>query len=146
VTFEELYESEYQRMVRLAFSLVDTQPIAEAVVQDAFASMLERFEGINNPMAHVRRAVLKGCRRARRGRKGRRSQPVPVLQNSELAVNHVIDSIRGLPYKQRSMVVLRYDLQLTDVEIAETFEIPTGNVQPKIYRALRALRKELSDV
>jgi RNA polymerase sigma factor (sigma-70 family) len=144
MSFEELYEVEYQRMVRLAFSLVYNQPTAEAVVQDAFASMLEKFERIKNPMAHLRLAVLRGCRRAlRRGK--RRRQPVPVLQNSELAVNHVIDSIRKLPHKQRSMVVLRYDLQLTDVEIAETFAIPTGNVQPTIYRGLKALRKELSD-
>jgi RNA polymerase sigma-70 factor (ECF subfamily) len=42
------------------------------------------------------------------------------------------------------MVVLRYDLQLTDREIADTLGIPVGTVKSTIHRALAALRKELS--
>ena len=42
------------------------------------------------------------------------------------------------------MIVLRYDLQLTDAEIAETLGVPIGTVKSTIYRALGALRQELS--
>ena len=41
------------------------------------------------------------------------------------------------------MVVLRYDLQLTDAEISETLGIPIGTVKSTLFRALSALREEL---
>ena len=58
-------------------------------------------------------------------------------------LNHVVDAIRRLPHRQRSMIVLRYDLQLTDAEIAATLDVPIGTVKSTIHRALDALRKEI---
>jgi len=144
VSFEELYVAQYASMVRLAHSLVDTRQRAEEVVQDAFAAVYERYGRIDRPEAYLRVTVLNGCRRELRRRMVRREQPVPPTQNAELAVSHVVDAIRRLPHRQRSMVVLRYDLQLTDVEIADTLEVPLGTVKSTMFRALTALRRELS--
>ena len=58
--------------------------------------------------------------------------------------NHVVDAIRRLPHQQRSMVVLRYDLQLTDAEIAKTLDVPLGTVKSTLHRALATLRKEIT--
>jgi RNA polymerase sigma-70 factor (sigma-E family) len=145
VTFEELYAQQYVPMVRLAHTMVDTPQHAEEVVQDAFAAIYERFDRIERPEAYLRVTVLNGCRRVLRRRMLRRAQPIPPGQDGELSFNHVVDAIRRLPHRQRSMVVLRYDLQLTDAEIAETLEVPIGTVKSTLYRALGALRKELSD-
>jgi RNA polymerase sigma-70 factor (ECF subfamily) len=41
--------------------------------------------------------------------------------------------------------VLRYDLQLTDGEIAETLNIPIGTVKSTLHRAIANLRLEISD-
>lgn len=143
MTFDELYEREYASMVRLAHALVDTQQQAEEVVQDAFAAVFERFERIDHPIAYLRTTVLNGCRRVLRRRMLRRRQPIPPDRDGELGYNHVVDAIRRLPHRQRSMIVLRYDLQLTDAEIAATLDVPIGTVKSTIHRALDALRKEI---
>ena len=143
VTFEELYAQQYAPMVRLAHTLVDTRPRAEEVVQDAFAAVYERYARLDRPEAYLRVSVLNGCRRVIRRRMLSRSQPVPPGEDSELQVSHVVDAIRRLPHRQRSMVVLRYDLQLTDVEIAETLGVPVGTVKSTLFRALTSLRQEL---
>jgi len=128
----------------LAYSLVDTRQQAEEVVQDAFAAVYERFHRVENPEAYLRVTVLNGCRRVLRRRMLSRRQPIPPTENGELGASHVVDAIRRLPHKQRSMIVLRYDLQLTDREIADTLGVPIGTVKSTIHRALAELRKELS--
>jgi len=143
MTFEELYAERYAAMVRLAHALVDTRQRAEEVVQDAFAAVYERFDRLETPEAYLRVCVLNNCRRVLRRRMLRRAQPVPVGADGELVFNHVVDAIRRLPHKQRSMIVLRYDLQLTDAEIAETLGVPIGTVKSTLHRALIALRQEI---
>jgi RNA polymerase sigma-70 factor (sigma-E family) len=144
ITFEALYTRQYRPMVQLAFTLVDTTQQAEEVVQDAFAAVYERLPRLRNPEAYLRVTVLNGCRRVLRRRMLSRRQPVPPTVDGELGASHVVDAIRRLPHKQRSMVVLRYDLQLTDAEIADTLGVPIGTVKSAIHRALATLRKELS--
>ncbi len=143
VTFDALYAREYAAMVRLAHTLVDTQQQAEEIVQDAFAAVFQRFDKIDHPVAYLRTSVLNGCRRALRRRMLRRRQPIPPDRDGELGFNHVVDAIRRLPSRQRSMIVLRYDLQLTDPEIAETLGVPIGTVKSTLHRALATLRKEI---
>lgn len=144
VTFEMLYERQFSPMVRLAYTLVDTRQQAEEVVQDSFAAIYERFHRLDNPEAYLRVAVLNGCRRVLRRRMLSRRQPIPPTEDGQLGASHVVDAIRRLPHKQRSMIVLRYDLQLTDREIADTLVVPIGTVKSTIHRALAELRKELS--
>ncbi len=144
VSFEDLYVAQYSAMVRVAHALVDTRQRAEEVVQDAFAAVYERYGRIDHPEAYLRVAVLNGCRRELRRRMVRRQQPVPPAEDAQLGASHVVDAIRRLPHKQRSMIVLRYDLQLTDVEIADTLGVPVGTVKSTLFRALAALRLELS--
>lgn len=143
-TFDELYAAQYAPMVRLAHSLVDTRQRAEEIVQDAFAAVYERYERLTHPTAYLRTCVLNGCRRAIRRRMMRRSREFAVVESgAELTYNHVLDAIRRLPHKQRSMIALRYDLQLTDAEIAATLDVPIGTVKSTLHRALAALRQEI---
>jgi RNA polymerase sigma-70 factor (sigma-E family) len=143
VTFEELYAQQYAPMVRLAHTLVDSRQGAEEVVQDAFAAMYSRYARLERPEAYLRVTVLNGCRRVLRRRMlSRRHQTRP--EDADLGVSHVVDAIRRLPHRQRSMIVLRYDLQLTDAEIADTLDVPIGTVKSTIHRALTTLRQELT--
>lgn len=143
-SFEQLYRLEYASMIRVAHALVDTRHQAEEVVQDAFAAVYERYDRLDRPAAYLRVTVLNGCRRVLRRRILQRRQPVPPGEDGELGYNHVLDAIRRLPHRQRSMIVLRYDLQLTDSEIADTLGVPIGTVKSTIHRALEALRKEIT--
>lgn len=143
--FERFYADEYAPMVRMATTLVDSRQQAEEVVQDAFAAVYVRFDGLDRPAAYLRVTVLNGCRRLLRRRMLQRRQPIAVGDDAVLVFDHTRDAIRRLPHRQRSMIALRYDLQLTDAEIAATLDVPIGTVKSTLHRALAALRKELSD-
>ena len=68
--------------------------------------------------------------------------PTLAEEHGELGFNHVVDAVRRLPAKQRNVVVLRYELQLSDPEIAETLGIPVGTVKSTLHRALARLRTD----
>jgi RNA polymerase sigma factor (sigma-70 family) len=139
--FEVVYQREFRAMVRLASALVDDQ--AEEVVQEAFAQLYLRYRSVANPGAYARMCVLNGCRRVLRRRRLVRRQPPTVEEYGSLGFNHVLDAVRALPTKQRNVVALRYELQLSDQEIADTLGVPVGTVKSTLHRALARLRTEV---
>ena len=143
--FDTLYRREFVGLVRLAMVLVDNQEQAEEVVQDAFAGLYLRYRVVSTPLAYVRASVLNGSRKVLRRRLLVRRYPDPPIDEGELVYNHVLDAIRRLPPRQRAAVVLRYELQLTDVEIADTLKMPLGTVKSTMYRALARLRLEVTN-
>lgn len=142
--FEVVYHREYPRMVRLATALVDRADQAEEVVQDAFAQLYLRYRVVTNPVGYVRVSVLNGCRKVLRRRAVARRWNPPADDDATLGFNHVLDAVRRLPDRQRRMIALRYELQLTDTEIADTLGVPVGTVKSTIHRALAQLRTEVT--
>ena len=143
--FDVLYQREFVGLVRLAMVLVDNQEQAEEVVQDAFAGLYLRYRVVSSPLAYVRASVLNGSRKVLRRRILVRRYPSQPTGDSELVYNHVLDAIRRLPARQRAAVVLRYELQLTDAEIANTLKMPLGTVKSTLHRALARLRLEVTN-
>ena len=142
--FDALYHREFDRMVRLATALVDRTEEAEEVVQEAFAQVYLRYRVVTNPVGYLRVSVLNGCRKVLRRRAvARRWRPEPE-DPAALGFDHVLDAVRRLPDRQRRMIALRYQLQLTDNEIAETLGVPVGTVKSTIHRALARLRTEVT--
>jgi RNA polymerase sigma factor (sigma-70 family) len=145
--FDTLYHREYHAMVRMATALVDYQEKAEEVVQEAFAQLYMRYAQVDNPVAYLRVSVLNGCRRALRRRRLARALHAKsqrdVDRDGELGFNHMLDAVRRLPTTQCNAVTLRYELQLTDAEIAATLGIPLGTVKSNLHRALIRLRTEV---
>lgn len=142
--FEVLYQREFRPMVRLALALVDEPGQAEEVVQEAFAALYLKYRVLTNPVAYLRVCVLNGGRKVLRRRRLVRRQPPLTEEFGDLGYNHVVDAVRRLPSKQRNVVVLRYELQLSDNEIADTLGIPVGTVKSTLHRALARLRTEVS--
>jgi RNA polymerase sigma factor (sigma-70 family) len=138
------YQRMYEPMCRMAFLLVDTREHAEEVVQEAFARALPKWRTLDNPEAYVRSCVLNGCRHVHRRRALMRRKPVPRDDIDTPAVtDHVIDAVRRLPSAQRNVVVLRFYLQATDAEIAETLDMAIGTVKSTLHRAKARLREVL---
>lgn len=144
-SFDTLYHREFMGLVRLAMVLVDNQEQAEEVVQDAFAALYLRYRLVSTPLAYVRASVLNGSRKVLRRRLLARRYAGQQPVDSELDYNHVIDAVRRLPSRQRAAVVLRYELQLTDAEIAETLKMPIGTVKSTLHRGLARLRLEVTN-
>ncbi len=141
---EAAYQRLYPRLVRLAFLLVDTNEHAEEAVQDAFAKAYPKWGRVENPDAYMRMAVVNTCRRVQRRRLLVRRTPDQHHDDAVLGADHIADVVRGLPMSLRQVVVLRYYLQLSDTEIAETLKMAPGTVKSTLHRARARLREELS--
>jgi RNA polymerase sigma factor (sigma-70 family) len=143
--FAALYETEMVRQVRSATLILGSRQAAQDVVHDVFVEILQRWDdGISDPGAYLQRAVVNRCRDAlRRITVARRYRSM--LRPEDVAEIDVplYDALATLPFKHRTAVVLRYYLDLTEVEIAACLGCPTGSVGPWIRRGLDRLATQL---
>jgi RNA polymerase sigma-70 factor (sigma-E family) len=144
-TFEALYTAEHDRLVRLAVLILGSSMAAEDVVQEAFAKLHRRLDGLDNPAAWLRVAVVNGCRNEhRRLAIGRRhAHRVVPGRTTGVESPELIASLRRLPLRQRTVIVLRYYEDLPEAEIAKLMKVQVGTVKSTLHRALSKLRQEV---
>ena len=153
---QQLYELHYRSLVKLASFSVDDVETAEEVVQDAFVKLVSgRYDiKVGSEASYLRSMVLNGSRSALRKRKVRRAhvpEPPGVVAPAEVAgvaaTEHgrVVEAIRGLPEKQANVLLLRYYLDLSEAEIAETLGMARGSVKSHAHRGLAKLAGLLGD-
>jgi RNA polymerase sigma-70 factor (sigma-E family) len=150
-----LYRAHYQPLVRLAAILLDDLASCEEVVQDAFVNVHLARGRVEDPAklaAYLRSAVLNGARSQLRKRAVRRRvQPAPpdpsppaewsaVLRDDQAAV---LEALRALPGRQRDVLVLRFYLDLSERDIAQTLGIAQGTVKTHTRRGLETLARRL---
>jgi RNA polymerase sigma-70 factor (sigma-E family) len=144
--FARVYASEHARLVRLAALLLGSTAVAEDVVQDAFARLHDRLGRVDCPPAWLRTAVVNGCKNERRrwavARRHAHLLAVDDVQ-SDPPVHELIEALRALPARQRSVVVLRFYEDLPEADIAELLGIRLGTVKSRLHRALARLREEV---
>jgi RNA polymerase sigma-70 factor (sigma-E family) len=155
---EQLYAAHYRRLVRLSVLLVGDPETAEEVVQDSFVAMHGRWRSLREPeqgLAYLRQTVVNRSRSVLRHR-GVRARHVPaaapdlpgadedVLATERRGV--ILEALRGLPDRQREVLALRYYLDLSEADIAETLGISRGAVKSHASRGVAALRAQMEDV
>lgn len=153
----ELFVAHHRRLVGLAALLVDDRQVAEDVVQDAFAALHRHWRSLrdqNAAVTYLNRAVVNGSRDVlRRGLRGKRAtlRLVPRSEELESAEQSVVaheeaarmwGSVTSLPMRQRQVLVMRYYLEQSELEIAETLGISRGSVKQHASRGLAALAHE----
>jgi RNA polymerase sigma-70 factor (sigma-E family) len=156
VDLPALYEAHYRRLVKLASFYTDDTETAEEVVQDAFVKLLNGNYRIDtNAGAYLRSMVLNGARSQLRKRRVRREYvpdtPLPVDAAevggvAALASAEIVAALRTLPDKQGAVLVLRYFLDLSEAEIAQTLGIAPGSVKSHASRGLAKLAKLLPEI
>ena len=153
-----LFRAHHTRLVILAQMLVDDVGTAEDVVQDAFAALYRRWPFLRDKGAaigYVQASVVNGARSHLRRRRGLWFEPVEdaadpaptadeQLLHSE-AQRALAAGLAALPMRQRQVVVLRYYLDQSEIEIASTLSISRGSVKKHASRALIALASRLED-
>jgi len=155
VALERLYDAHYVRLVRLAVLLLGDAGRAEEVVQDSFVAIYRDWDRltIENVPAYLRTTVVNRSRSALRHlavvAKHPPHRPVDkpgadhdVLRGAQRRA--VIDAMARLPRRQREVLALRYYLDLSEREIAETLGISPGAVKSHASRGADALRRSLS--
>jgi RNA polymerase sigma-70 factor (sigma-E family) len=157
VTLEQLYAEHYVRLVRLAVLLLGDVGRAEEVVQDSFAAIYQRWDqlgGADLP-AYLRQTVVNRSRSVLRHLKVVSLHPseippdVPGADHDLLRGvrrREVVEALSRLPRRQREVLALRYYLDLSEREIAETLQISQGAVKSHASRGAAALRLHLSQL
>jgi len=158
---EELYDEHYVRLVRLAVLLLGDVGRAEEVVQDSFVAIYKRMlrmgsaDFASNTPAYLRQTVVNRSRSVLRHLKVVSQHPSEATPDgpgadhdllSGVRRREVIDAMARLPRRQREVLALRYYLDLSEREIAETLEISTGAVKSHASRGAAALRRTMSQL
>ncbi|MFL6133251.1 MAG: SigE family RNA polymerase sigma factor [Nocardioidaceae bacterium] len=155
---EELYAAHYRRLVRLSVLLVRDLETAEEVVQDAFVAMHGRWRTLKDPekgLAYLRQTVVNRSRSVLRHRGVQARYVVPAVRHlpgtdEDALVSErrtaVLDALRALPDRQREVLALRYYLDLSEADIAQTLGISRGAVKSHASRGVAALRSLMEDV
>ena len=132
-------------MMRLSHLLTGSTGASEEIVQEAFLRIYQRSQSIDNPEAYLRTTVTNLCRshlrRLRLERNASQRRDTPVL-NPEL--DETWGAICRLPFRQRSVIVLRFYEDSTIEEIARVLGCRIGTVKSRLHRGLEKLRSELS--
>ncbi len=143
-----LFNEHYASLVRLSSFLLDDTSICEEVVQDAFVKMqlAEKAPEAGKEAAYLRSVVLNGARSRLRRRIVRNkflakerptfapSPEADVINETER--QRIVGLLRKLPKRQAEVLMLRFYMDLSEDEIAETLEISKGSVKTHASRGL----------
>jgi RNA polymerase sigma-70 factor (sigma-E family) len=151
-----LFRQHHRRLLGLAHLLIDDRSAAEEAVQDAFAGLVLAWHRLDDPgsaVTYLNRSVVNAGRSslARRRRWGalRLVPQSPLEPSAEDEVllderrSQVWQAICALPTRQRQVLVLRYYLDQSEREIAESLGIAPGSVKRHASRALAALSRSM---
>jgi RNA polymerase sigma-70 factor (sigma-E family) len=150
--FSDLFSSEYERLVRLAYGMLGEMPTAEEVVMEAFTSVFAKWSNIRKPEridVYLRRSVINQSRSTIRRlyaeRKANSKHAVTGEATSLEPQSELLDVVLRLPWRQRSCVLLRYYEDLTEREIGEILDCSIGTVKTHLSRARRSLEVTLRE-
>lgn len=155
--FSEFAYSRWPRLVRFGYGLTGDRGYAEDLAQTALANAYaawSRVRKADDPDAYLRRILLNsyhsGFRKRRVAEQLSDAPPDsviadPVGRHGDRAA--VLAAVAALPPRQREVVLLRFWLDLTEVQAAATLGCSVGNVKSQTARALAKLRvsAELAD-
>ena len=148
----QLYAAHFTRLVRLSFLLIHDHERAEELVQDTFVALHGRWRRLRDPhkaLAYLRQSVVNRSRSELRHRAvvdRNPVQPPPPKESAEDTAiagsvrDHMLAAVDRLPRRQREVLILRYFLDLSEAEIADTLRISRGSVKSHSSRGITALR------
>jgi DNA-directed RNA polymerase specialized sigma24 family protein len=133
-----LYEQHYASLVRLAALLVRDTAAAEGIVQDSFvavAAAWQRRGNTDGALDFLRQSVLNRSRSALR----HGITPAPVTGPAPSSPP-LLAALGELPARQREVLVLRYYVNLSEEQAADTIGISRAAVRRHATRANATLR------
>jgi RNA polymerase sigma-70 factor (sigma-E family) len=153
-TITRLFDAEHIQLERLA-TLMGADGDAEDVVAEAFCELHRRWRKLRDPAAalpYLRSVVCNLSRMRLRHLKvvhGHREPPPGDADSAEVEAllredqREVVSALRRLPFRQRQALVLRYWLDLREVDVADAMGITPGAVKAHTFRALQTLERHL---
>ncbi len=156
-SFDEFVASGSARLLRSAYLLTGDRDHSEDLLQITLVRTARRWEAArDSPHAYAYRVLINVLHDRRRSI-GRRvteqrldefeDRRRPVMDGAQALVDRMalISAVRGLPARQREVVVLRFFADLSVSETEAAIGASEGTVKTHTSRALSALRKALTD-
>jgi len=140
--------------VRLAFLVTGDRGLAEDIAQEAFIRVSGRFQHLRNESAfraYLRRTVVNLCRNHFR----RRSVEERVLIKHRATEQQAVDpdptsaeaikvGLMKLSVRQRTAIVMRFYLGLSEAETADLIGCAPGTVKSLVFRGISLLREDMA--
>lgn len=146
-TWSDIYRAERDGLTRLAYLMTGSQPVAEDLVQDCFIKVMNRLQPADEPGAYLRRSVINACYswQRRNARRAARQQLIVAGESASPGDRagdvELWDALNRLPPRRRTVLVLRYYLDLTEAQTAAALDWRVGTVKSATSRALADLRR-----
>jgi RNA polymerase sigma-70 factor (sigma-E family) len=151
--FAEFVASRSAALTRTAYLLTGDHHHAEDLLQTALVEAARRWERLDEPEAYVRRTLytrnISRWRRQRFGEVELRDHDRPTPHADPDVRVSLEQALARLTPKQRTVLVLRYFEDLTEVQTGHALGISAGTVKSTTRQAfarLRALAPELADL
>jgi RNA polymerase sigma factor (sigma-70 family) len=141
--FEAFFDTEFPRVVAFCLALGLARPAAEDVAQEAFLTVLRRWDTITNLPAYLRKVAfhLAIRRPYELARNDLATSQAPARPDtpSPLEERHVVlEALRQLPSRQQAVFALFFDDQPI-ADIAEALDLPPATVRSHLRHARRRL-------
>lgn len=162
VAFRALIDATYERLYRLAVSLLRDPDEADDVVQETYIRAWDRRGDLRDPdrvVPYLARIARNAARdRLRwwtrwRGPGGPGGRLEPVVADTAAAADHrlvqaelgadIERALRGMSEKHRAVLILREVEDMTYEEMAELLGVPVGTVESRLSRARAQLARKL---
>lgn len=161
-TLEQLYDQTLDQVFRYVFLRVRNRELAEDIVSEAYLKAAEHFNDFV-PRAHASRrswlfAIVRNCMADAFRTKGMQNVELPddlpgmtatVIEHdvdTNIRLTEVMHTLAKLPERQREILLLRYQAELKNKEIAQLLAIDERTVSATLSKALTNLRYELRNV
>lgn len=156
-SFDEFVVTGSARLLRSAYLLSGDRDVSEDLLQVALVRTARRWDvARDSPHAYAHRMLVNLLHDRRRHLSRRVSERplgpleerlAPVADGTEGLIDRVamIGAVRGLPVRQREVVVLRFFADLSVSETAAAIGSSEGTVKTHTSRALVALRAALGE-
>lgn len=155
--FESYAAARQHHLYRTAYLLCGDRDRAQDLVQTTLVALLRSWRKARlaeNPDAYAKKALVRAFLTEQR--KLRRSVSAHAILRTEPGATAaaadpaelrlvVLDALRALPPKPRTMIILRYWEDLSVEETAALLGCSTGNVKSQCSRSLAKLRELLGD-
>jgi RNA polymerase sigma-70 factor (sigma-E family) len=151
--FEAFVLAHGTALVRIAGALTGDLSFSEEAAQAALVRVFMRWRRLDDPLAYARQVVVNLCRDQGRGARQRERPGLPAGGPADAAApdaiglhddrDQLVRAVRALPYRQRTVVVLRFWHDLTEQQTADALGIGIGTVKSQTSRAVQRLRQLL---
>lgn len=159
---EELVIRYQNKAVRVVYLIVQDEPMAEDIVVDTFLRIANRITSFDTRqpfepylMRSLVNAALNASRSQRSAPDGaadvdhleqllsRAPSPEELVESNELRAE-IQSALASLSPRQRAVIIQRYYLQMSENEMAQTANTPTGTIKWLLHQARQTLASLLN--